>query len=76
MLWYCLSAMGRAYVTARVVAIIVHANPDWTAFKHRMDQLNRYISFYRLPPDIALRLREYSFEALEQDLRYTASTRH
>jgi hypothetical protein len=62
MLWYCLSAMGRAYVTARVVAIIVHANPDWTAFKHRMDQLNRYISFYRLPPDIALRLREYFWE--------------
>ena len=57
-MWVLLSAFGRAYVTARVVAIIVHANPDWTAFKSRMDQLNQYIGFYQLPPQIALRLRE------------------
>jgi hypothetical protein len=58
MVWVLLSAFGRAYVTARVVAIIVHANPDWTAFKSRMDQLNQYIGFYQLPPQMAHRLRE------------------
>ena len=60
LVWTILSALGRAYITAKLVEIIAHGNPDWTAFKHRMDQLNRYISFYRLEPQTAQQLREWA----------------
>ena len=64
--WVMLSAFGRAYVTARVVAILCDGNPDWTDFKNRMDQLNRYISFYHLPTDTARRLREWAARGSNQ----------
>ena len=57
-LWIFVSAIGRAYVTARVVAIVVQRNPDWTAFKQRMDKLNMYINYYNLPSDMSQKLRE------------------
>ena len=60
--WLMISALGRAYITARLVEIFVHANPDWTEFKLQMDELNRYIKFYRLSPEMAQRLREYFYE--------------
>ena len=60
--WLMISALGRAYITARLVEIFVHRNPDWTEFKLQMDELNRYIKFYRLSPDMAQRLREYFYE--------------
>ena len=60
--WLMTSALGRAYITARLVEIFVHANPDWTEFKLQMDELNRYIKFYRLSPEMAQRLREYFYE--------------
>ena len=49
-----------------VVDIIVNANPHETAFKNRMDDLNRYIDFYRLQSDDARRLREYMYETQEK----------
>ncbi len=66
MVWVILSALGRSYVTARVVAILCNGNPDWTDFKNRMDQLNRYISFYHLPTDTARRLREWAARGSNQ----------
>ena len=53
------SALGWAYVSGKIVDIIVNANPDGIAFKNRMDDLNRYISFYELKPDVAQQLREH-----------------
>lgn len=55
-------ALGWAYVTGKIVDIIVNANPDQTDFKNRMDDLNRYIAFYDLKPDVAQQLREYFYE--------------
>ena len=51
-------------MSAIIVNIIVNANPDDTTFKNRIDDLNRYISFYsdKLDPEIAQRLREYFYE--------------
>ena len=66
LLFLVCGALGWAYVTAQIVDIIVNANPDATAFKNRMDDLNRYVSFYELKPDVAQRLREYFYET-----RYT-----
>jgi hypothetical protein len=66
LIWTMLSALGRAYITAKLVAIIAHGNPDWTEFKHRMDKLNRYINFYKLDNATAQRLREYFFETRTQ----------
>ena len=65
MLWLMLSAMGRAYITARLVEILVHSNPDWREFKSRMDSLNRYIIFNRLPPELSIRLREVRARRLD-----------
>ena len=62
LLWLMISALGRAYITARLVEIFVHANPDLTEFKLQMDELNRYIRFYRLSPEMAQRLREFFYE--------------
>jgi potassium voltage-gated channel Eag-related subfamily H protein 7 len=66
LIWTMLSALGRAYITAKLVAIIAHGNPDWTEFKHRMDKLNRYINYYKLDNTTAMRLREYFFETRTQ----------
>ena len=55
-------ALMWAYVTAKIVDIIVNANPDGTAFKNRMDDLNRFISFYDMPGETAQRCREYFYE--------------
>ena len=66
LLFLVCGALGWAYVTAQIVDIIVNANPDATAFKNRMDDLNRYVGFYELKPDVAQRLREYFYET-----RYT-----
>ena len=65
MLWLVLSAMGRAYITARLVEILVHSNPDWREFKSRMDSLNRYIIFNRLPPELSIKLREVRARRLD-----------
>ena len=59
-------AIGWAYLTAEIIDVIVNQNPDETNFKNRMDDLNRYVSFYELKPDVAQRLREYFYET-----RYT-----
>ena len=55
-------ALGWAYVTAKIVEIIVNYDPDATAFKNRIDHLNRFISFYELKPDVARQCREYFYE--------------
>ena len=60
LLFLVCGALGWAYVTAQIVDIIVNANPDATAFKNRMDDLNRYVSFYELKPDVAQRLRTFT----------------
>ena len=51
-------AITWAYVTAKVVDIIINSSPDEIAFKNRMDDLNRFIRFYHLAPDMAQKLRE------------------
>ena len=38
------------------------ANPDSIAFRNRMDDLNRYITFNEINPTIAQKLREYFYE--------------
>ena len=35
-------ALVWAYIVAKILDIVFHANPDWTAFKNRMDDLNRW----------------------------------
>ena len=39
-----------AWVTAKIVEVIVNSNPDSIAFRNRMDDLNRYITFNEINP--------------------------
>ena len=55
-------ALVWTYFTAQILDIVFNANPDHTAFKTRMDNLNRFISFNDLDPEVASRLREYFWE--------------
>lgn len=50
------------YVMAQILDIVFNANPDHTAFKNRMDNLNRFISFNDLHGETATKLREYFWE--------------
>ena len=56
-------ALTWTYVTAQILDIVFNANPDHTAFKNRMDNLNRFISFNALEEATATKLREYFWEA-------------
>ena len=47
-----------AYVTARLVDVIVNANPESTRFDG-IDELNRFCAFSKLPKSMEIRLREY-----------------
>ena len=51
-----------AYVTARLVDIILNADPDTTSFRRTMDDLNRFASYHALNFEHALALREYFHE--------------
>jgi len=44
------------------VEIIANGDPDGSAFKQTMDNVNRLIAFYKLPTDVAIDLREYFYE--------------
>ena len=48
-----------AYVTARLVDVIVNANPESTRFRQLIDELNRFCAFNKLPKEMEIRLREY-----------------
>lgn len=48
-----------AYVTARLVDVIVNANPEATRFRQSIDELNRFCFFNKLPKSMEIRLREY-----------------
>ena len=50
------------YVMAQILDIVFNANPEHTAFKNRMDHLNRFISFNDLHGETATKLREYFWE--------------
>ena len=54
-----------AYVTARLVDIIMNADPDTTLFRRTMDDLNRFCAFHHLPLRNARELREYFHEKRE-----------
>ena len=54
-----LGAFLWAYVTARLVDVIVNANPEATRFRQSIDELNRFCSFNKLPKSMEIRLREY-----------------
>ncbi len=57
-----LGAFFWAYVTGRIVEIIANGDPDGAAFHQTMDNLNRFVRFYRLPREQARSLREYYHE--------------
>jgi len=52
-------ALMWVYVTAKFVDVISNSDPDQTEFRQTMDNLNRFISFNKLPPELAVRLRQY-----------------
>jgi len=54
-----------AYVTARLVDIIVNTDPDTQHFRQTMDDLNRFCNFHGLPQNVGLELREYFHEKRE-----------
>ena len=54
-----LGAILWAYVTARLVDVIVNANPEATRFRQSIDELNRFCAFNKLPKAMEVRLREY-----------------
>ena len=62
-------AIGWAYLTAEIIDVIVNQNPDETNFKNRMDDLNRYISFYdKITPEMGQKLREYMYECKDKHM--------
>ena len=54
-----LGAILWAYVTARLVDVIVNASPEATRFRQMIDELNRFCFFNKLPKEMEIRLREY-----------------
>jgi len=51
-----------AYVTGKVVDLIAHGDPDTTAFQKQMDELNRFVKFYRMNTLAGRVLRDYLHE--------------
>jgi hypothetical protein len=49
-------------LTGKIVDIIANTSPDTAAFHQCMDELNRFISFYSLPPYRAQQLRDFFHE--------------
>lgn len=62
LLMVAFGALAWTYITAKILDIVFNADPDLTAFKNRMDDLNRFISFHTLGPNLAQQLREYFYE--------------
>jgi len=60
-----LGAFQWAYVTGKVVDIICNLNPDRTAFRNGLDQLNDYCRFHGLSSNISIELREYYYSKRE-----------
>lgn len=54
-----------AYVTARLVELIINADPDETSFRAQVDALNRYCDFHQLPASQVFKLRDYYHEKRE-----------
>ena len=51
-----------AYVIALLVDVIVSSDPDATAFRNGLDELNRFMKFNRLPSETCMRLRAFYHE--------------
>ena len=51
-----------AYVSARLVEVIVNANPEQLAFRTHLDALNRFCHFHKLPTPMAMKLRAFAHE--------------
>ena len=57
-----LGAILWAYVSARLVEVIVNANPEGLAFRNHLDGLNRFCRFHQLPQAMAMKLRAFAHE--------------
>jgi len=51
-----------AYVTSCLVDIIVNTDPDATNFRNFLDDVNRFVGFFKLDRRLAMQLRAYAHE--------------